>query len=521
MAKQSKSKTLPASKLATLNRSLLLFTVTLCGGAVMILELLGTRIIAPFYGASLYIWSSLIAVTMIALALGYYMGGFLADRYPKLRLAHIVLLAALATSSIPLLSGWVLNATSPLGMRGGAFVSAFLLFTLPLTALAMVGPFVIKLATETLDDVGSTVGSVYAISTLGSVAATLLLGFLLLPVFGTRGIIFSLGIVLVLLGIVLILSDKRAFTSAAAVTPVMALAVLSTLLSANGYARPQTADTGFTVLHEAESIYGWVRVVDNRAEGIRLLLSDASVLSATRLTNGQTLLGYQLIIGSLPVLRPAASDALVIGLGGGHIARELKAKGLITDTIEIDPVVADASLQYFDFKPTGQFIVGDARYEVKHLDKRYDFIVHDCFTGGSEPTHLLTVEMLQDLRRLLKDDGMLALNYVGFTRGEGTAAVASVYKTLKQVLPHVRVFVTEKTEMTDFIFLASNQAVALDQGSHDPRAQWLIDHEYALSEDGGIVITDDYNPMESLQVRKSETYRELFIKRVASELLLL
>ena len=505
----------------TPEKFLLLTTVTISGGAVMILELLGTRIIAPFYGASLYVWSALIAVTMIALAIGYYLGGFLADRYPKLRLAHVLMLAALSISLIPFLSGVVLNATNSLGMRGGAFCSALLLFGLPLTALAMVGPFVIKLATETLEDVGSTVGAVYAISTVGSVIATLLLGFVLLPLFGTRAIIFTLGLVLVLVAVGLMLRDKRGFAGLATMLPMLVIGLVTGLLSANGYAKTDKVNNAIKIQHQAESIYGWVRVVDNLQNGTRLLLSDASVLSAMSLVDGRTLLGYQTMIGSLPVLRPAASDALLVGLGGGHIARDLKAKGLETDTIEIDPVVAEESLNYFNFKPTGQFIVGDARYEVKQLKKQYDFIIHDCFTGGSEPTHLLTVEMLSDLRGLLKQDGILALNYVGFTRGEGTAAVASVYKTLKHVLPNVRVFVTEKTEMTDFIMLASNQAIELDRGSHDPRAQWLVDHEYALNEDGGIVITDDYNPMESMQIRKAEMYREVFLKRVAPELLLL
>lgn len=506
---------------ANISKTLLLATVTLSGGAVMILELLGTRIIAPFYGASLYVWSSLIAVTMIALAFGYYAGGYLVDRYPRLRLAHVLMVAAFTTSLIPFISSFVLDLTNPLGMRAGAFASALLLFGIPLTALAMVGPFVIKLATETLEDVGKTVGSVYAISTLGSVLATLLLGFLLLPLFGTRSILLTQGLVLLLLAVGLILKDKTGFRALSGTLPLLALGLITGLLSVSGYAKALKSSHSFKVLHQAESIYGWVRVVDNPQQGIRLLLSDASVLSATSLTSQQTLLHYQNIIGSLPILNRDASKALLIGLGGGHIAQSLKAQGLETDTIEIDPVVAEASLKYFNFKPTGAFIVGDARYEVKKLKQNYDFIVHDCFTGGAEPIHLLTTEMLTDLRGLLMDRGILALNYVGFTRGEGSEAVASVYKTLKQVFPTVRVFVTEKTEMTDFIMLASVQAIDLDSDSRDPRAQWLVDHEYALSETDGIVISDDYNPLESMQLRKAEKYRDIFIKRVDSALLLL
>ena len=178
-------------------------------------------------------------------------------------------------------------------------------------------------------------------------------------------------------------------------------------------------------------------------------------------------------------------------------------------------------MNYFNFAPTGDFIVGDGRYEIQKLYKSYDFIIHDCFTGGTEPTHMLTLEMLQQLRGLLSEQGVLALNYVGFTKGEGTRAVASVYKTLKQVLPNVSVFITDKAEFTDFIFLASKQPVSLDRNSGDERVQWLLGHEYTLNADDGIVITDDYNPMESLQVRKAETYRKVFMERVSPELLFL
>ncbi|MBS3951564.1 MAG: fused MFS/spermidine synthase [Methylomicrobium sp.] len=506
---------------ASFNKFWLFFTVTLSGGSVMILELLGTRIIAPYYGVSLYVWSSLIAVTMIALALGYYLGGFLADRYTKFRLAHIFMLASVAIVLIPFVSGPIMQLTNPLGIRGGAFLSALLLFTVPLTALAMVGPFVIKLATHDLQGVGRVAGSVYAVSTIGSVIATLLLGFYLLPMLGSRSIIFSLSIMLLLLALTLMLLDKTSFRQASSSLPLWLVAILVGLLSFNGYAKPHALGGGFEVQHEEESVYGWVRVVDDLRNDNRLLLSDASVLSAISLKTGKSLLSYQAVLGGLPLFRPGAKSALLIGLGGGHVALDLKAKGLATDTIEIDPAVAEASLHYFHFKPTGDFIVGDARYEIKKLHKNYDFIIHDCFTGGSEPTHLLTVEMLSELRSLLTARGVLALNYVGFTEGEGTAAVASVYKTLRAVLPNVSVFITEKEEFTDFIFLASNQPVVLDSADSDPRVKWLLDHQYVIDYADGILITDDFNPMESMQVRKSEAYRKIFMQRIDPELLVL
>jgi len=486
----------------------------------MILELLGTRIVGPFYGVSLYVWSSLIAVTLIALALGYYVGGYLADRVPAVRLAHVMLTAALSTLAIPFLSGPVLAATNGLGMRAGSFASALLLFTLPLTCMAMVGPFVIKSFARHLERVGTAVGSVYAISTLGSVAGTLLLGFYLLPHFGTRTILFSLTLALLLLSTFLTLADRQV-TSRFLPPSIFGATALVGLLLFNGFAHSATHSGPFKVLHEEESIYGWVRVVDDERHGYRLLLSDASVLSAMDIARGHTLLSYQVAMGVLPRFRPHMTDALLIGLGGGHVARELKSQGITTDTIEIDPAVADAARNYFNFRPTGEFVVGDARYEVKRLGKPYDLIIHDCFTGGSEPTHLLSMEMLGQLRAMLKEQGILALNYVGFTQGEGSEAVASVHKTLKNLFPYVRVFVTEKGDFTDFIFLAAPQPLEVDAETRDRRLQWMLEREStALPAAGRLIVTDDYNPLESMQVRKAEAYRNLFMERLAFDLLL-
>lgn len=496
-------------------------TVTITGAAVMILELLGTRIIGPFYGVSLYVWSSLIAVTLIALALGYFIGGMLADRYPVVRLAHVIVLAALTTVAIPFLSGPVLRVTDSLGLRVGAFTSALLLFTLPLTALAMVGPYVIKRATRDLSGVGTVAGSVYAISTVGSVAGTLLLGFFLLPMFGTRTIIFSLSLILAGLSIVVAWQDRPVGGSRRSLWSMMAVSFLIGIGAISGVTALPTSVKDFTVQSETESIYGWVRVVDDDRNGFRLLLSDASVISAVHLKEDRSLLGYQELLGLLPTIHPEAARALLIGLGGGHVAQDLKVHGIMTDTIEIDPAVAEAARQFFHFEPTGLFLVGDARYEIKRLTQRYDLIIHDCFTGGSEPTHLLSREMLSELRALLNEHGILALNYVGFTQGEGAEAVASVHRTLSELFPHLRVFVTDKNEFTDFIFLASQVPLPIESHASDHRIRWLLDHEHQFWADrDSFTITDDYNPMESLQVRKSETYRKHFLERIAFELLL-
>jgi predicted membrane-bound spermidine synthase len=303
-----------------------------------------------------------------------------------------------------------------MGLRVGAFTSALVLFTLPLTALAMVGPYVIKRATRDLSGVGTASGTVYAISTVGSVAGTLLLGFYLLPQFGTQSIIFSLSLILTGLAIVVAWHERGRSTGLLSIWPPVTISLFVGIGAATGFTAQAKSVEGFTVQSEAESLYGWVRVVDDDRRGYRLLLSDASVISAVDLKQNRSLLGYQEVLSLLPAIYPNAARALLIGLGGGHVARDLKAQGVMTDTIEIDPAVAEAARRWFHFEPTGLFLVGDARYEIKNLSARYDLIIHDCFTGGSEPTHLLSREMLNELRAMLNDRGILALNYVGFTR---------------------------------------------------------------------------------------------------------
>jgi spermidine synthase len=515
------------TRLRALDRLILYATVMLTGGAVMVLELLGTRVIGPYYGVSLYVWSSLIAVTLIALATGYYLGGWCADHVPRLRLAHLLVVAALATFLIPLVSGPVLTRTNPLGMRAGAFVSALLLFTAPLTCLGMAGPFVIKLATRSLDRVGTAAGSVYAVSTIGSVLGTVALGFWLLPLFGTRGIVIGTGTLLLVLGLVLTGYERRRFGRVQSLAlGAIGVSCLATLFS--GTLLPERSAPGFTVRHDAESTYGWVRVVDDERNGFRLLLSDASILSAIRLVGEQSVLSYQQLLYALPSFRPESQSpiarrALLIGLGGGHVANYMQSRGIATDTIEIDPAVAHAALSYFGFLPGGQFVIGDARYEIDRLPGPYDFIIHDCFTGGSEPSHLLTIEMLEKLRERLSDRGLLAVNVVGFARGPGAAAVASVHRTLAQLFPYQRTFVTVPGgEFTDFLFLASRQAIHFSPQDDDERVilNRMMRYEQAPPAEGGIVITDDFNPLEYLQAPKAERYREMFLERVALSLLL-
>lgn len=498
-----------------LSKAWLYCTVFLTGAAVMVIELLGTRLIAPFYGASLYVWTSVISVTLIALALGYFVGGRWADRAEKTGLALIIALSGLLTLVIPWITGPVLLATDPLGLRMGTFVSTLVLFTPSLFMLGMIGPFAVKLATASLEAIGTSAGSIFAVSTVGSVIGTLFLGFYLFPQVGSREIFMGLGITLLTLALGVAYFERKRLRLSIALPPVVLLTVVGIVLlpyvagSGHHFSNNDTYQTQF----EQESLYGWVRVIDNPTENYRFLTVDASTIGAASISHGKNVLTYQKIVSLIPSLAPNMKRALLVGQGAGHMAMTLKDHGIITDTLEIDPAVAQAARDYFDFIPTGKTIIGDARYEIRQLKDTYDLIILDVFSGGSEPVHLLTVETMSQLRSLLSDQGILALNFVAFLDDGNNAALASVSKTLAQIFPYQQVFISEPDDtLNDFIFLASNHLINIEQEAlGQAQSNWLKQRQVTLNQSMGTLLTDNLNPLEQLQIKKSEQYRRLVV----------
>ncbi|MCB1948186.1 fused MFS/spermidine synthase [Nitrosomonas sp.] len=498
-----------------LNRTWLYVTVFITGAAVMVVELLGTRLIAPFYGASLYVWTSVISVTLIALALGYFVGGRWADRSIRFGLATIIALSGLLTLIVPWLAAPVLLMTDPLGLRMGTFVSTLILFTPSLFMLGMVGPFAVKLATSSLEGVGTSTGSIYAVSTVGSVIGTLFLGFYLFPQVGSREIFIGLGLGLLILAFCVAFFERKRVKLAISLPTVAILFTASIILLPliNDSSKQVADDRHFQTRFERESLYGWVRVVDNPEKNYRLLMMDASIIGAATISHGENILTYQEIITHLPKLSPGMQRALLIGQGAGHMAMTLKQLGIETDTLEIDPTVSEAARTYFDFTPTGKTIIGDARYEIRKLEGPYDLIIMDVFTGGSEPVHLLTVESMLQLQSLLSENGIVALNFVAFFEDGRNAALASVAKTLARVFPYQIALISEPgREFNDFIFIASNQRIDVDTvGLNSQQRNWFKQRLVTLDQTQGFILTDNLNPLESLQTRKSEQYRLMMV----------
>ena len=236
----------------------LIATTALCGALVMVLEVLGSRVIGPFFGVSLFVWTSLITVAMVALAFGYAIGGHLSDRKSSPDwLYGIIMLAGILVILIPALKGPILQISLPLGLRWGSLVSAFLLFGPSLFLLGCVSPYVIKIAAREMHNIGRTVGSFYAISTIGSVVGTLLTGFVLIAHLGVNRIFLLTGTLLIALGVIYFVFMRKKYAA-------LLTALIPFLFVPDSVSVSKTMPNGTHVERIAnhDSFYGNLKVVD-------------------------------------------------------------------------------------------------------------------------------------------------------------------------------------------------------------------------------------------------------------------
>ena len=485
-------------------------TVFMTGAAVMLIEILGTRIIGPVFGVSLFVWSALLAVTLGSLAIGYYVGGVLADRAPDPRLLGLVVaLSGVFLGLVPALRHAVLRLAEGLGARAGALVSATLLFAPCLVLLGTIGPIGVRLATRDLRAAGHGVGSIYAVSTAGSLAGTLVTGFFVIPTFETDQILVGAATLLASIGAVSLARRRHPIALAALIVPFVASSAPKPPLPG-----------GFQLVDRSQSLYGLVEVIDDLDHDIRFLRVDHSIIGAQWKRDRFAAFSFIHLLESVRFLRPKAKDMLAIGLGTGSLPSILGSQGVHVDVVEIDPAVVRFAGEHFGFVPSGDVHVEDARTFLRRTERRYDIIVHDTFTGGTTPEHLLSLEVVRRVRDILLANGVLVLNFVGYQDGPQAEATWAVARTLRAVFPTVRTFrdgpPDHRDEPGNLVFFASEGTLAFDipdgaSFENDTCEQVLRSFqgwEVLTRIPEGPSITDGKNPLARLQLAVAEKHFE-------------
>jgi predicted membrane-bound spermidine synthase len=470
-------------------RALWLSAALLAGGIAMSLEIAAARLLAPYLGSSLQVWGSLISVILGAMALGYAVGGRIADRWP----GDVFLFGAIAASGLYqtgalFLAHPLLRRLAPWPETEAALAAIALLFGVPTLLLAAVGPCVIRLSAR--DGVGTTAGAVFALGTIGSIAGVLLTSFVLLPHAGTRATQQGLAALSLTLGAIGLLPRR---------VSVAGLAIL-----ALAFAPEREWPTG--TVWAGESIYHVVQVVERGPLRGLVLDQEQSLHTAVDREGGRTH-GYWDDFAVGPIVA-RGHRVLVLGMGGGASVRAVRlADSRATiDAVEIDPVVVQAAVSRFGIEPGPELRVhqGDARRFLAASRETYDVIQMDLFRGGPEiPSHLATREFYQLARGRLNHGGVLMVNV--FDIAPAHDLLASITASLSQ--PFSTIFVRSRNQMNHMI-LAFAEPRSLSEVRRDLEAAPSSVSDVAgevsrelrpVSPDrGGIVLTDDRAPVEEL-----------------------
>ena len=485
-------------------RLLLPVSVFVSGAVVMVLEVLGTRLIAPVYGTSLHVWSAIIAVTLLSLSVGYWVGGRFADRFPHASTYFVVFeVAAVLIVLLPLVHEPVLTVTKPLGLRGGALASAVLFLGLPLTLLGMISPYAVRLAAHLIVDLGRTTGRLYALSTAGSLLGTLCAGFYLIPSFRLRTIFVGTALVLVLPSVV---------WQAIAARRHLAIAALVVLASGLVAARPLR--TGPGVKQVVDTHFAQLKVLDEG--GARTLLANNTIQTQAIADTNVALAAYIPVMAELAWrAKPDGKRALLIGLGGGVLPPLFASWGVRMHSVEVDQEVVDVARDWFRFDARRYPVtVGDGRQLLAASDEPWDYVVLDAFAGEAVPIHLLTEEMVALVEQRLAKHGLLVLNYLGYREGERARPLRSVVRTIATRFPYVVVYPSFPAgDYGNNIVLASREPIRLRRGPRPFAVPPWMDPQITLQEPidtsgDAIVLSDDYNPLDLWSVDASETWRK-------------
>lgn len=503
----------------------LLVTALLCGATVMVVEVLGSRVIGPFFGASLYVWTALITVTLVALALGYWCGGVLSDRHRNYTdwLYGVIAAAGLLIVLVPLVKLPVIKLAMPLGLRLGSLVAAGMLFGPALALLGMVSPLVIRAALRETAGVGRTVGLFSSVSTVGSFVGTLCTGFVLIAYFNVDRIFLVTGGWLLLLAIAYGVLYRRFWLA-------LPLLLVPLVVPESGTAITKLLPSGTRVTRTfyKDSYYGNMQVLDYSYgdKHTRELVVDATIQGGIDLKTGTSVYEYAYFLQYIPrLIHPTGRECLVIGLGAGVVPMWYEQQGVRTDVVDIDPMVFDVARRFFSFSVSGQTIVDDARYFLNRSDKQYDYVILDVFNGDNTPFHVLSKEALQTVKQRMAPGGVLGINIWGSLYQE-TYMSASIVRTLKEVfstvdmypgfdpatsqgIGNLELFAYDRPAVT--ITAAQLAGYAIHPLAGAVRELLTRKFEYPAGTPA-LVLTDSYNPIDFYDVRIKEFNRRKIVE---------
>ncbi len=488
-------------------RHFLIVLVLVSGMTSLALEMCAERLMEPYFGTSLIVWASLIGLILLYLTVGYLVGGRIADRHPSEQvLCIITAAAALATSLIPLVSQGILSwsvtglAQVSVSIFLSSLVGTILLFAVPVTLLGIVSPFAIRLLTKDITRSGRASGSLYAISTFGSILGAFLPVLWLIPTCGVRRTLLIFGTLLFAASLWGLRPLWR---------PSFLLVVVAVLLPLGPLKNIPH------LIYDKESYYNYIQVVQETDGTRELILNEGQAIHSVYYADPNTVLtgwywDYFLAAPYFNVgFTPNKLHRVgIIGLAGGTIAHQFtKVYGPVAiDGVEIDPTIVDVGRQYFGMnEPNLHVHVEDGRTYLATTQEKYDVVAVDAYQQPYIPFQLTTREFFTSIRSHLSAQGVVAIN-TGHTTHDFRLVQAFV-NTMSQIFPSVYVFNVPGTFNTEV--MGTMQKTSIDTfrsnlANFPPTtvmgqvANEVVPVVTQGRPDGGLVFSDDRAPIEQI-----------------------
>ncbi len=524
--------------------NIIVFIASFC---TLVIELVAGRIMAPYVGVSLYTWTSIIGVVLAGISIGAYLGGRIADRYPRSStLGWLLFFSGLGAFSISPLTNLVGGAPFQTSLMSRILLITAIVFFVPSCLLGMISPVVVKLTLNNLEKTGNVVGKIYAFSTLGSILGTFATGFFLISWIGTRSILLTMGIILIVSGLIFgnFFRNKKAlallflFLLLSFFLPIVGLRVYAVTHPAE-FSFPSSPVESIKAFCEhafkypleeeayflKESDYYTIKlkksINGNKGNPLESLVLDHLVHSYTDLKD-PLYIEYEYIRIYEEMVRWRAKKrgsfrSLFLGGGGYTFPRFIGAKypNAETHVVEIDPEITRVAQKYLGVSGNTKIRTfnEDGRWFVMNCKEKgsYDFIFGDAFNDLSIPYHLTTKEFGMQIKSLLKPDGMLLANVIdSFKKG---AFMPSYIRTLEEVFGKGNVHLLTLSSDYDhigistFVVVASPQKLNMgdfvrqvkrdggEMTSHVMSQEQL--QEY-LKDRYSVILTDDYVPVDNL-----------------------
>lgn len=477
-------------------------------------ELTVSRLIAPFYGNSVYTWGILLSVVMLALSLGYFFGGRLADKTkkPELVLALILFFAGLVLLVSYFISQLLLGHSLQLVAQSSSawlylmILSVAMLFSFApaMTLLGMISPLVLKLSVRGLKTIGNTAGLLSMLGSIGGITGSLVASFLLIPTIGVLHSIQLFSILCSLSSLLFCFNKKNA--------QLATLFVIGILLFDRFY-------QDFVIEAQAdvvvESLYNHINISERNGR-MYLTTGNARGVQSVSIPASGIMNNYLDYLALAPsfLQKEKPYSVLLIGVAGGTVIKQLNQffpNAVEIDAVEIDPTMIEVAKKYFDLSESeANIIVGEGRQHIANSQKKYDIVLVDAFsTDLYAPSHLMTQEFFNQVKTVLKPEGVMVFNVVSPEIVEtGQSLYQAIANTVASVFPHtyhapVR---DDQIAISNHVLFASKSQINTNLSKHvfeDPAVKALAttirERMHLVNFDTTkIVLTDDKAPIELL-----------------------